>query len=186
MSKESKKSEDERLYDLTSLGDSGALLETENPSANNADKEENGESTDKSEVIISEEPDEESKTTVQEEEAPEPEKDEEEERSEGDVPEERRLPIAVRLVRFAADILSGDCDETQLSKWLDAATAREEVEAARSEVEAAYQRGLIDGRNEQIEERLEMPPVGAPDLCGAPPVRTGIGNSIFDLAREAK
>ncbi|MDE6246313.1 MAG: hypothetical protein K2M41_00520 [Muribaculaceae bacterium] len=168
MKTDNAKKEEDREYDLTAIGDGGALDQMiEEPMQNSeeslqSETEQDQTETEQDEQELSD------RTDLSDE------SDESEESDQAD-----RYPSALKLVRLAADILAGDCSEEELERLLDAATAREEIEAA-------YQRGLIEGKNIQIEEQLVMPAVGAPDLCGAPPVRARSGNSIFDLAREAK
>lgn len=171
MKTDNAKKEEDREYDLTAIGDGGALDQMiEEPMQNSEERQQSDTEQDQKETGQDEEV--QSDRTEESEESEEP--DESNESDQAD-----RYPSALKLVRLAADILAGDCSEEELERLLDAATAREEIEAA-------YQRGLIEGKNIQIEEQLVMPAVGAPDLCGAPPVRARSGNSIFDLAREAK
>ena len=171
MKTDNAKKEEDREYDLTAIGDGGALDQMiEEPMQNSEERQQSDTEQDQKETGQDEEV--QSDRTEESDESEEP--DESNESDQAD-----RYPTALKLVRLAADILAGDCSEEELERLLDAATAREEIEAA-------YQRGLIEGKNIQIEEQLVMPAVGAPDLCGAPPVRARSGNSIFDLAREAK
>lgn len=171
MKTDNAKKEEDREYDLTAIGDGGALDQMiEEPMQNSKERQQSDTEQDQKETGQDEEV--QSDRTEESDESEEP--DESNESDQAD-----RYPTALKLVRLAADILAGDCSEEELERLLDAATAREEIEAA-------YQRGLIEGKNIQIEEQLVMPAVGAPDLCGAPPVRARSGNSIFDLAREAK
>lgn len=165
MKTDNAKKEEDREYDLTAIGDGGALDQMiEEPMQNSEERQQSDTEQDQ-------------KETGQDEEVQSDRTEEPDESNESDQAD--RYPTALKLVRLAADILAGDCSEGELERLLDAATAREEIEAA-------YHRGLIEGKNIQIEEQLVMPPVGAPDLCGAPPARARSGNSIFDLAREAK
>ena len=168
MKTDNAKKEEDREYDLTAIGDGGALDQMiEEPMQNSEERQQSDTEQDQ-------------KETGQDEEVQSDRKEDSEESEESEESDQAdRYPSALKLVRLAADILAGDCSEEELERLLDAATAREEIEAA-------YQRGLIEGKNIQIEEQLVMPAVGAPDLCGAPPVRARSGNSIFDLAREAK
>ena len=165
MKTDNAKKEEDREYDLTAIGDGGALDQMiEEPMQNSEERQQSDTEQDQ-------------KETGQDEEVQSDRTEESDESNESDQAD--RYPTALKLVRLAADILAGDCSEEELERLLDATTAREEIEAA-------YQRGLIEGKNIQIEEQLVMPAVGAPDLCGAPPARARSGNSIFDLAREAK
>ena len=174
MKTDNAKKEEDREYDLTAIGDGGALDQMiEEPMQNSEERQQSDTEQDQKETGQDEEV--QSDRTEESDESEEP--DESDESDESDQAD--RYPTALKLVRLAADILAGDCSEEELERLLDAATAREEIEAA-------YQRGLIEGKNIQIEEQLVMPAVGAPDLCGAPPARARSGNSIFDLAREAK
>ena len=183
MKTDNAKKEEDREYDLTAIGDGGALDQMiEEPMQNSEERQQSDTEQDQKETGQDEEV--QSDRTEESEESEEPdesnESEEPDESDESDQSDQADLyPTALKLVRLAADILAGDCSEGELERLLDAATAREEIEAA-------YQRGLIEGKNIQIEEQLVMPAVGAPDLCGAPPVRARSGNSIFDLAREAK
>lgn len=171
MKTDNAKKEEDREYDLTAIGDGGALDQMiEEPMQNSEERQQSDTEQDQKETGQDEEV--QSDRTEESDESEEPEESDESDQAD-------RYPPALKLVRLAADILAGDCSEEELERLLDAATAREEIEAA-------YQRGLIEGKNIQIEEQLVMPAVGAPDLCGAPPVRARSGNSIFDLAREAK
>ena len=86
---------------------------------------------------------------------------------------------AMNLLKMAVGILSGEMNVEKIATLMDA-------DKAAKAIEEAYQRGLVEGRNAQIEERLEVLPVGAPDLCGAPPAAGRAADSIFDLARMAK
>ena len=177
MKTDNAKKEEDREYDLTAIGDGGALDQMiEEPMQNGEERQQSESEQDQKETGQDEEV-QSDRTEDSEESEESDEPDESDESDESDQAD--RYPTALKLVRLAADILAGDCSEEELERLLDAATAREEIEAA-------YQRGLIEGKNIQIEEQLVMPPVGAPDLCGAPPVRARSGNSIFDLAREAK
>lgn len=93
---------------------------------------------------------------------------------------EERMSLAGKFIEAAAKILFG---EATPEDFLDLA----DMIAAREAVEAAFAEGELKGRNAQIEERLVVPPVGVPDLGGAP-VNTSRrpGNSIFDLAGLAR
>lgn len=180
MKTDNAKKEEDREYDLTAIGDGGALDQMiEEPMQNGEERQQSDTEQDQKETGQDEEvQSDRTEDSEDSEESEEPdESDESDQSNESDQAD--RYPTALKLVRLAADILAGDCSEEELERLLDAATAREEIEAA-------YQRGLIEGKNIQIEEQLVMPAVGAPDLCGAPPARARSGNSIFDLAREAK
>ena len=171
MKTDNAKKEEDREYDLTAIGDGGALDQMiEEPMQKSEERLQS--ETEQEQTETGRDEQDQSDRTEESKESKESEESEESDQAD-------RYPSALKLVRLAADILAGDCSEEELERLLDAATAREEIEAA-------YHRGLIEGKNIQIEEQLVMPAVGAPDLCGAPPVRARSGNSIFDLAREAK
>ncbi len=139
---EEKVKNQEKEYDLTGIGDPGALLGVSPEDEESSDKSDNSDNPDSFNPS-------------------------------------GQASLAAKLLGFAAGILSGEITEEEVQGYLDASEAKRMIEEA-------YQRGLIEGRNEQIEERIEVLPVGAPDLCGAPPATGKSTGSIFDLARLAQ
>lgn len=92
----------------------------------------------------------------------------------------RREALAMSLLAMAIELLAGRVPGKALIPLMDAVLAREAVAKARKE-------GEIAGRNALIEEQLMSPPVGAPDLNGAPIARSRRqAASIFDLADMAR
>lgn len=92
----------------------------------------------------------------------------------------RREALAVSLLAMALELLTGRLPGKELIPLMDAVLAREAIMKARAE-------GEIAGRNAVIEEQLVAPPVGAPDLNGAPIARSRRqAASIFDLADMAR
>lgn len=182
----------ENDYDLSGIGDPGALSllpekeeektelieedseesETEEPAS--AESAESDESDKRAESDKADESDKSAETDKSEE------SEESEESGETEEIAEKEIAVsAMNLLKMAVGILSGEINVEKIATLMDADKA---VKA----IEEAYQRGLVEGRNAQIEERLEVLPVGAPDLCGAPPAAGRAADSIFDLARMAK
>lgn len=92
----------------------------------------------------------------------------------------RREALAVSLLSMALELLTGRMPGKEFIPLMDAVLAREAIVKARAE-------GEIAGRNAVIEEQLVAPPVGAPDLNGAPIARSRRqAASIFDLADLAR
>lgn len=176
----------ENDYDLSGIGDPGALSllpekEEEKTELIEEDSEES--ETEEPEAAESDESDKraESDKSDESDKSAETDKSEESEES-GETEEIAEKEIAVsamNLLKMAVGILSGEINVEKIATLMDA-------DKAAKAIEEAYQRGLVEGRNAQIEERLEVLPVGAPDLCGAPPAAGRAADSIFDLARMAK
>ena len=176
----------ENDYDLSGIGDPGALsLLPEKVEEKTELIEEDSEESE-TEEPESAEPDEsdkraESDKADESDKSAETDKSEESEES-GETEEIAEKEIAVsamNLLKMAVGILSGEMNVEKIATLMDA-------DKAAKAIEEAYQRGLVEGINAQIEERLEVLPVGAPDLCGAPPAAGRAADSIFDLARMAK
>ena len=179
----------ENDYDLSGIGDPGALsllpekeeekteLIEEDSEESETEEPESGEPDESDKRAESDKADESDKSA-------ETDKSEESEESEesGETEEiaEKEIALsAMNLLKMAVGILSGEMNVEKIATLMDA-------DKAAKAIEEAYQRGLVEGRNAQIEERLEVLPVGAPDLCGAPPAAGRAADSIFDLARMAK
>lgn len=179
----------ENDYDLSGIGDPGALSllpekeeektelieedseesETEEPESAEPDESDKRAESDKSD---------ESDKSAETDKSEESEESEESDESE-EIAEKEIAVSAMNLLKMAVGILSGEINVEKIATLMDA-------DKAAKAIEEAYQRGLVEGRNAQIEERLEVLPVGAPDLCGAPPAAGRAADSIFDLARMAK
>ena len=97
----------------------------------------------------------------------------------GEPAEEEPEKLALKLVKVALALLSGEASEEELLPLLDLAEAREAIERARAE-------GELVGRNAAIEERYAEPEDILPDLGGAAPGKARQAESIFDLARSAR
>lgn len=159
--------DEDRAYDLTTLGDSGALTESAELSDESAESEDDSEELKE----VSEE-------IIDEEVASDDPSDSSEE-SEGVAPEDRES-LALRMVRLAVGLLAGEFDEKELLTLSSIADAR-------GAIEKAYSEGEIAGRNAVIEEKLREEPAGVPDLCGSPfPSTHRSDRSIFDLAEAAR
>lgn len=179
----------ENDYDLSGIGDPGALSLLPEKEEEKTELIEEDSEESETEEPESAEPDEsdkraESDKADESDKSAETDKSEESEESEesGETEEIAEKEIAVsamNLLKMAVGILSGEIDVEKIATLMDA-------DKAAKAIEEAYQRGLVEGRNAQIEERLEVLPVGAPDLCGAPPAAGRAADSIFDLARMAK
>lgn len=179
----------ENDYDLSGIGDPGALSLLPEKEEEKTELIEEDSEESETEEPESAEPDEsdkraESDKADESDKSAETDKSEESEESEesGETEEIAEKEIAVsamNLLKMAVGILSGEINVEKIATLMDA-------DKAAKAIEEAYQRGLVEGRNAQIEERLEVLPVGAPDLCGAPPAAGRAADSIFDLARMAK
>lgn len=179
----------ENDYDLSGIGDPGALSLLPEKEEEKTELIEEDSEESETEEPESAEPDEsdkraESDKADESDKSAETDKSEESEESEesGETEEIAEKEIAVsamNLLKMAVGILSGEINVEKIATLMDA-------DKAAKSIEEAYQRGLVEGRNAQIEERLEVLPVGAPDLCGAPPAAGRAADSIFDLARMAK
>lgn len=100
--------------------------------------------------------------------------------TDGTKEERQRESLATSLIRAALSLLTGEIPEDSFIPLMEAAIAREAIQAARAE-------GEIAGRNAVIEEQLITPPVGAPDLNGTPIAQSRRpATSIFDLADLAR
>ncbi|MBD5268777.1 MAG: hypothetical protein HDS45_04165 [Bacteroides sp.] len=176
----------ENDYDLSGIGDPGALSLLPEKEEEKTELIEEDSEESETEEPESAEPDEsdkraESDKADESDKSAETDKSEESEES-GETEEIAEKEIAVsamNLLKMAVGILSGEMNVEKIATLMDA-------DKAAKAIEEAYQRGLVEGRNAQIEERLEVLPVGAPDLCGAPPAAGRAADSIFDLARMAK
>ena len=176
----------ENDYDLSGIGDPGALSLLPEKEEEKTELIEEDSEESETEEPESAEPDEsdkraESDKADESDKSAETDKSEESEES-GETEEIAEKEIAVsamNLLKMAVGILSGEMNVEKIATLMDA-------DQAAKAIEEAYQRGLVEGRNAQIEERLEVLPVGAPDLCGAPPAAGRAADSIFDLARMAK
>ena len=176
----------ENDYDLSGIGDPGALsllpekeeekteLIEEDSEESESEESESAESDESDKPAESDESDKSAETGKSEE------SEESEESGETEEIAEKEIAVsAMNLLKMAVGILSGEMNVEKIATLMDA-------DKAAKAIEEAYQRGLVEGRNAQIEERLEVLPVGAPDLCGAPPAAGRAADSIFDLARMAK
>lgn len=98
----------------------------------------------------------------------------------GETSAEEAEGMALRLVKAAMGILTGEVSSDEVADLMEAARAREAIAEA-------YAAGEIAGRNAAIEERYVEPEEIVPDLCGSPiSASRRPGNSIFDLAAEAR
>lgn len=185
--KKSSETTEDRDYDITGLGDAGALpVDASAEEAGKTTEEETPSSPANEDLNGQEAKPEDRNQEDPEEKGPEedPEAGEEdfggvEEKDEAEAEAEDKEADILKILRLAVGILSGEIPTEKLTALKDAAKAEEAIAEA-------YQRGLTEGRNMQIEERLEVPEVGAPDLCGSTGGSGGIRDSIFDLARMAR
>lgn len=175
----------EKNYDLSGIGDAGALEapeeepESESEAGAESGKSESGAESDSLKSSKEGEKDEDETGKKAAKQADKAEVEDEAE-SEEDAPVEPE-PLAARLIMAAAKILLGEAIEED---YLQLA----EVVAAREAVDKAFAEGELKGRNAIIEEQLvELPAAPAvPDLGGSPLISSGRpAASIFDMARMA-
>lgn len=159
---------DEKDYDISELGDAGALAIKSEESLS--------ESSESSEGILSENSE---NSEISESSEPENPAEAAEEAAEAAEAPAEQTPFVARLIEAAAKILMGTAAEGDYQDLADMVNAREAIEKA-------YAEGELKGRNAVIEESLvEIPAV--PDLGGSPmSASKRPGNSIFDLAGLAR